>query len=164
MDSGVIFVFVLTVAAIAVAMLFREIHRELRAQRIQFEAWTRIHNERTYLANSLQEIHHEVVYVRKKITDALGSLFGGMDLRQRLQSLEEMHDKIQERRDRRRDVAEIQHMAFLRAGIAEVLERIDRLQGAVERSLTATLLYGAMGCGSDEVVAPPNQEHLPADP
>lgn len=153
MDLGAIFIGVFSIAAIVVALLFREIHRELRAQRIQCEAWARmarIHNERAHMTTSLQEIHHEVVYIRKKMTDALGSLFGGMDLRQKLQSLEEMHDKVQVLYDRRRDVAEIQHVAFLRARLTVALERIDRLHDAVERGLTAVLLYDAAERGQAE--------------
>ena len=128
------------VATVVLVATLRQLIGELRAMRIQSEAWSRIHDNATRQSGLLDEVLAESVYIRKKMNDALGSLFGGLEIRRNLQSLQHMHDLLQTLHDRRRDVAEVHHVGFLRHRLGELSDKIEEIQHAVE------VMQNSLGC------------------
>ena len=132
MEWGAITCVLVAGATVVLTATLRQLIGELRAMRIQSEAWSRIHDNATRQSGLLDEVLAESVYIRKKMNDALGSLFGGLEIRRNLQSLQHMHDLLQTLHDRRRDVAEVHHVGFLRHRLGELSDKIEEIQHAVE--------------------------------
>ncbi|OLQ12610.1 hypothetical protein AK812_SmicGene3443 [Symbiodinium microadriaticum] len=132
MDWGAVTCVLVVAATVVLTSTLRQLLGELRAMRIQSEAWSRIHDNATRQSGLLDEVLAESVYIRKKMNDALGSLFGGLEIRRNLQALQHMHDLLQTLHDRRRDVAEVHHVGFLRHRLGEITDKIEEIQHAVE--------------------------------
>ena len=106
--------------------LMRIFRRELNLLHVQSEAWARIHDQQGQLLQSVQEVRGEILQLRRRHQDSLDTLYHGLEIQ--LGTLANARAMIQELHARRADVAEVQHVSYLRHRLNEAMQQIQDLQ------------------------------------
>eukprot|EP00439_Symbiodinium_sp_Y106_P038451 s3538_g4.t1 len=117
------------------------IKQELNSMQVQSRAWSQLLDNQNQLVLVVQETRGEVYQLRKRMLDGIDSLYHGLELRKQLGTLANTHSLVQELHARRSELAEIQHMNYLRAQLHDLRDQLrevrDRLDDA-ERAGSST--------------------------
>ncbi|CAE7741433.1 unnamed protein product [Symbiodinium sp. CCMP2456] len=104
-----------------------------------FDTWV-IYADGPKMQAASVELRGEVQDLRKRVMDAANNIWQGLDLRQRMQSIDIIHDTVRELQARRSDVAEIQHMVHLRAQLNSTLIRLEEIENQLQSTRTPEML------------------------
>ena len=126
---------------VAMYIFLRAIRQELNSMQVQSRAWSQLLDNQNQLVLVVQETRGEVYQLRKRMLDGIDSLYHGLELRKQLGTLANTHSLVQELHARRSELAEIQHMNYLRVQLHDLRDQLrevrDRLDDA-ERAGSST--------------------------
>ena len=123
--------------ALALAAMYifpRDIRRELNSMQVQSRAWVQLLDNQTQLILLAQDTRGEVCQLKKRMLDALDSLYHGLEIRKQLGTVASTYALLQELHARRPDLAEVQHMNYLRSRINDVLDQLQAIRSHLEET------------------------------
>ena len=125
----------------------------MNSMQLQCEAWIRIHNSQQQMIDQMQEVRADMAVMRRRVNDTMDTLFHGLEARKRLGMVSNTHDMIMELHRRRSNIAEIQHMNFLRARLEDLTQQViqlrDQLEGGTPRVEQLPIVRLSVPSGSE---------------
>ncbi|OLQ14689.1 hypothetical protein AK812_SmicGene1123 [Symbiodinium microadriaticum] len=92
------------------------------------EAWIRIHNSQQQMIELMQELRSDMAVMRRRTNDTMDTLFHGLEARKHLGMVSNTHDMVMELHGRRANLAEVQHVSYLRARLEDLTQQVMQLR------------------------------------
>ena len=112
----------------AAVLMLQSLRRGMNAMQLQGEAWIRIHNSQQQMIELMQELRSDMAVMRRRTNDTMDTLFHGLEARKHLGMVSNTHDMVMELHGRRANLAEVQHVSYLRARLEDLTQQVMQLR------------------------------------